>query len=91
MDEALVYKFISNTQIYRSCTSQSIVKQNVTRICSAYTTALNPISCIPFSSRLFFFVTGEKLHLPLDKQTVSSFSLLIYWLVFDSENDTVNT
>lgn len=31
----------------------SIVKQNATRICSTYTTALNPVSCLPFSSCLF--------------------------------------
>lgn len=31
----------------------SIVKQNATRICSTYTTALNPVRCIPFFSCLF--------------------------------------
>lgn len=67
----------------------STVKQNATRICSTYTTALNPMRCIPFSSCLLSLFTGEKSCLLLDK--VSSFNELIYWLVFDSGNDKVNT
>lgn len=62
MDEALVCKFIFNMQIYRGCTSATSVKQNVTRKCFAYTTALNPKCCIAFSSYLFLFVAGEKVH-----------------------------
>lgn len=44
----------------------SIVKQNATRICSTYTTALNPVSCIPFSGCLFTLLTGKKSQLILD-------------------------
>lgn len=61
MEDAPVYKFISSTQIRGPALQHSIVKQNATRICSTYTTALNPVSCIPFSSCLFTFLL-EKNH-----------------------------
>lgn len=70
-----LYLYIQQ-QIYRSCIQYSIVKRNATRICSTYTTALNPVSCIPFFSCLFSLLTGEKSCSLLDK--VPSFNELIY-------------
>lgn len=61
MEDAPVYKFISSTQIIGAALQHSIVKQNATGICSTYTTALNPVCCIPFSSCLFPFLL-EKSH-----------------------------
>lgn len=65
----------------------SRVKQNATRICSTYTTALNPWAAF-FSPAVYFPFLLEKSHSWF--WLVSSFNELTYWLVFDSGNDKVN-